>query len=119
MDIVDISQKIIDLSEELGRAKKSIKDRVTEKAETKARYDQVLALTIIRLKNEDITEFEGVKFEKIAVSNIETVAKGICWNEKLAFEKAEGLYKSAITYIEATTTQLQGYQSIFRHLDNV
>lgn len=119
MEILEISQKIIDLAEELGRAKKSIKDRVTDKAETKARYDQVLATTIIKLKNETITEFEGDKFDKISVTNIETVAKGICWKEKLAFEKAEGLYKSAITYIEATTTQLQGYQSIFRHLDNV
>lgn len=117
MDIVEVSQKIIELSEELGRAKKSIRDRVTEKAETKARYDQVLALTMIKLKNEAITEFEGQKFDKVAVTNIETIAKGICWKEKLAFEKAEGLYKSAITYIEATTTQLQGYQSIFRHLD--
>ena len=119
MEITRISEKIIQLSDELGRAKKSIRDRVIEKAETKAKYDQVLALTIIRLKNETITEFEGEKFDKIAVSNIETIAKGICWKEKLEFEKAEGLYKSAISYIEATTTQLQGYQSIFRHLDNV
>jgi hypothetical protein len=94
-----------------------VKARGTEKAISKANYDKILALTILRLKNGDITDFEGQQIGTLAISVMESIAKGYCWQERLEMEKSEALYKSALTYVDVTTTQLQGYQSVYRHLD--
>lgn len=118
MDIVQIAEKIISLAEELSKAKNLVKDRAERKAKAKADYDKVLAITIVKLRNGEITDIEGTVVESVAITVVESIAKGICWKERLEMELSEGLYKSAISYIEVTTTQLQGYQSIYKHLDN-
>ena len=118
-DLPEVAKKIESLSSELGKAKNVLKARAERKAQTKANYHRLLATTILKLQNGKITEFEGEQIEKVSVTNSENLAKGILWKELLEMEEAEGLYKTAFAYIEVTTTQLQGYQTIYKHLDNV
>ena len=50
---------------------------------------------------------------------MDKLARGICWQHKLEMEKAEALYKSAITNLDATMAQLSAYQSMNRYLDKI
>jgi len=48
---------------------------------------------------------------------MEKIAKGICYQEKLNMELAEAQYKNAIVGMSAIQAELNGFQSIYRHLE--
>ncbi len=83
-----------------------------EKANTVANYEREIAITILKLKNGAITEWEGQSIKSLAANLIATVAKGICYNESFEKEIAEGNYKGIIVKLEALKAQLNGYQSL-------
>jgi len=116
-DIIRTKEKIEALINSLQGAKKELKARGEKKAETIANYDKVLALTILKMKNGIIKEFEGANITDPPATILEKLAKGYCWQERLELEKADAAYKSLITYIDVTEAQLNGYQSINRHLE--
>ena len=94
------------------------KSKAEAKAKAKGEYEKQLAITIIKLKNGLITEFEGQEIPLNMPGNlIEKIAKGICWKESIAMDEAEAKYKALITDIDAIKSQLNGWQSINRHLD--
>jgi hypothetical protein len=47
------------------------------------------------------------------------VAKGICSQARNDMEIADGLYKSVISNIDSVQAELNGLQSINRHLDQL
>lgn len=117
MDVIKTRDAIESLINQLEKAKAQIKDRGKRKAETLAEYDKQLAITIIKLKNGVKFKLGDVETMDMPATIIEKTAKGICFQEKLDMETADAEYKSLITYIEVTEAQLNGFQSINRHLD--
>ena len=118
MDIIIIAKEIEKKIGELEKAKKFLKERSDKKAVTSSDYDRVLAITILKLRNGTIEEWEGGKLENLPATVLEKVAKGICFVERLEMDKAEADYKSLLSYVSTTESQLNGYQSINRHLQD-
>ena len=87
------------------------------KAETSAVYEKELAKTIIKLKNGEELELEGKKVIDPPATTPEKIARGVCWKYKLASEQAEAEYKLAIEKMKSIQSELNGFQSIFRYLD--
>jgi len=118
MEVLEIAKQIKKLINLIDVLKSNIKDRGIEKAVASADYEKVIALTIIKLRNGKEFEFKGEIISDPPVTIIEKIAKGICYKEKLELEKAEAMYKSLITNLQATEAQLNAYQSLNKYLDN-
>jgi len=117
MEIVKIANKIVEKIGTLEMGRDLLKDKATDKAETIATYEKALAVTIIRLKNGAEFEIDGHKVKNPLATIMEKIAKGICYQEKLDMELAEASYKNAIVGMAAIQAELNGYQSIFKHLE--
>jgi len=93
----------------IGKIEKTldtIKEYADKKATTIAEYEKALSIAVLRLKTEG--EY---------VSVIDRLARGDCWKQKLEADKAESYYRNAIKGLEAFEAILNGWQSIFRHLE--
>jgi len=119
MDLVTIANEIKRKIQLLEKMRIEIRDRATKKAQAGAEYDKVLAVTIIKLKNGAIFDLDGESIDghKLPANLLEKIAKGICWQAKLKADEAEAMYKSLISNIDSVQAELNGYQSINRHLD--
>ena len=116
MDVIRVATEIENKIKELDKAKLLLKSRSDKRAETSALYDKAVAVVLIGLRNGKAYEMDGVAISDPPASVMEKMAKGICWQEKLNMDMAEGEYKSLITGIELVEAQLNGWQSINRHL---
>lgn len=117
MDMVTVAKEIQRYIKLLDTGREEIKQRAKHKAETIAEYDKVLTTTIIKLRNGVTLEIEGEKISNPPATLVEKIAKGYVWRERLEMETAESEYKNAVMGMSALEAQLNGYQSIFRHLD--
>lgn len=112
MDIINNANKIqteIQVIEELVNR---LPQAAEEKAVTLSTYEKEIAITILKLKNGVITEFEGNKIGNLPANLIPTVAKGICFRENFDREMGEAGYKGLIVQIEAHKAMLNGFQSM-------
>ena len=116
-DLIEIKTKILKATDLLAKMRVEIKARAERKAKAISNYDKALAVTIIGLKNGKKMILDGEEIEKPPTTILEKIAKGICYKEKLELEEAEALYKSLISNIDSLKAELNGYQSINRHLD--
>ena len=116
MEVLQVATEIQKKISELQKALPEIKKRGEEKAETSAEYDKAVALVIIKIRNGAEMMFEDQKIVDPPATILEKIARGICYKEKLAMEKADAYYKSLITYISTVESQLNGWQSINRYL---
>lgn len=114
---MDIAKGILQLKEDLALMKSQTKDRSFNKAKTIANYDKKIAATIIRLRNGVEMQLEGMQILNPPTTVLDKIARGICWKERLEMEEADALYKSLITNIETTKAELNGLQSINKHLE--
>lgn len=119
MDTLTISKLIYGRAQELEALKKTLEPIAKSKAESSALYEKTLAMTIVGLRNGKEYTLDGEVIGEQPTTIIEKVARGICWKEKLAMDAAESAYKNAITTINLTEAQLNGYQSINRYLGEV
>ena len=117
MDMISVSQSIENKILELERLRSKLKTYAQEKAKSYAEYEKKLAITIIRLKNGEIVDIEGNTVENPPATISEKIARGYCWQEALNRDKAEAEYKALITTVQAIQAEMNGYQSIFRHLE--
>jgi len=117
MEIIQIAEKIQDKIKLLEKARLILRKRAESKAEAVALYEKNLAKIIIQLKNSVAFTVDSQTIVNPPASVLEKIARGICFDEKLKLETAEALYKSIIVNIEAIKAELNGYQSIFRYLD--
>ena len=117
MDIITARDAIEFKIKEIDDIRKTIRDRGEDKAIKAAEYDMVLASTLIGLKNGVGYDLGGQHIVNPPASTSEKIAKGICWKEKMEMDKAEMLYKSAISNLDSTQSQLNALQSIFRHME--
>ena len=118
-DIIQVNNEIEAKIKLLEKMRVEIKGRAEEKAAALSEYDKQLAITIIRLKNNNIDEWEGEKLVNIQATVLEKIARGICWEAKLKMEKADAMYKSLISNIDSVQAELNGWQSINRHISQV
>lgn len=119
LDVIEISSEIQKKIKLLETMRVEIKKRGDRKAETEAEYDKQIALTIIKLSNGVEMQFENQIISEPKMSVIEKIAKGICWEYKLAMEKADAEYKSIISNIDAVKSEVNALQSIFKNLENM
>lgn len=116
-DVITNADKIENKIKELEMYRNSILDAAINKASAIATYDREYAKTILRLKNNLIGVWEELNTNSLPATLIPKVAAGIVWKESLSKEEADNQYKGLITIIEAIRSELNGYQSINRHLE--
>jgi hypothetical protein len=117
MDLITISNKIKEKISLIESIQTSIKQRGVDRAITISEYDKKLAINIMMLRSSDQpVQFIGKYIQPpIQTTIIEKIAKGLCWKEKLEMEKAEALYKSCVSNLNATMATLNALQSLHRH----
>jgi hypothetical protein len=93
----------------IGDCRRDIETKGNARANAISNYDKQLKIAIVTLK-------ENGKFP---ATLIEKIAKGVCSDHRLTLELAEVGYKACISNLEALKAQLNGYQSIYKHLDSV
>lgn len=111
-----ISDEIKAKIDELESMKKNLELLATEKARSSAEYEKTLAVTIMALRNGKKFLLSDETIVDPPVSIIEKIAKGICWEESIKSDMAESAYKNSLQIINMTEAQLNGFQSINRHL---
>jgi len=126
MDLIQISNEILNKINQLESGRKIIIERAKKKAETLVQYEKMLAIIIVKLRQGEKYELPDNDGKLILIDGkgmpanlIEKVAKGICGEEKLEMEIAEAGYKSAIINMSSLEAQLNGYQSLNRYLKDV
>jgi ADP-heptose:LPS heptosyltransferase len=107
MEALKVAQHIEKIIVEIGKARRLIEEKGQARARAISDYDKQLRVAIITLK-------ESGKFP---ATLIEKIAKGVCSPQIEAREIAESGYKAVISNLQALMAQLNGYQSIYRHLD--
>lgn len=117
MELINIAQQIENKIKLLEKGRGILQQLAEQKAAMAAEYDKQVAFTIIRLKNGEEMELSGQKIINPPASYTEKIARGICWQAKLGMDKAEAEYKIGIEKIRCVEAELNGYQSVFRHLD--
>ncbi len=117
MDIIQISDEIMHRIKLLQEGRKLIASRSEEKATAISNYDKKLSITIVKIRNgEDV----GLTLkDPLPVTLIDKVAKGLCSDEKLSMERADGFYRAAVSGMSSLEAELNGLQSIFRYLKDV
>lgn len=109
MELIKVAECIEGLIKEIGKCRREIEAKGLEKARTLALYDVKLGGAIQILREEG----------KFPATLIEKIAKKLCADDRKAMEEADILYKACISNLEALKAQLNGYQSIFRHIESV
>lgn len=109
MNIIEVKDCIEKLISEIGHCRRDIETKGNARAKAISNYDKQLKIAIVTLK-------EAGKFP---ATLIEKIAKGVCSDHRLTLELAEVGYKACISNLEALKAQLNGYQSIYKHLDSV
>ncbi len=109
MDIHKVKECIEKLISEIGHCRREIEAKGNARANAISNYDKQLKIAIVTLR-------EAGKFP---ATLIEKIAKGVCSDHRLTLELAEVGYKACISNLEALKAQLNGYQSIYKHLDSV
>ena len=119
MEVIEISQKIVEKIALLEKGREQLRERATKKAHTMAKYEKNLAITIIKLRNNAITTWEEYNCENLPTTLIEKIAKGMCYQEKIDMEQSEAEYKNAIVGLSTIQAELNGFQSMNRYLQEV
>lgn len=117
MDIITTAIKIEAKIAELEQERDRILPASFDKATAISNYDKEMALTIVKLRNGVIKSWEGQDISNLPATLIIPVAKGICFQECFSSEIAENNYKGIISIIEAIKAELNGLQSINKHLE--
>ena len=109
MDVLKVKDCIEKIIAEIGSCRRDIETKGNARANAISNYDKQLKIAIVTLKEES----------KFPATLIEKIAKGVCSDHRLTLELAEVGYKACISNLEALKAQLNGYQSIYKHLDSV
>jgi len=115
MEIIKIQEKIEQSISNIQIARKLLREMAVNKARNIAEYEKSVAITILRLKNNDLKQMHGLPCENLPATLIEKVARGFCFKEKLESEQADAEYKMGIEGMKALEAELNGYQSILRY----
>ena len=109
MDLMKCKSIIEKIVAEIGNSRREIETKGNIRAKAISNYDKQLKIAIVTLKEQG----------KFPATLIEKIAKGVCSDHREQLELAEVGYKACISNLQALMAQLNGYQSIYRHLDSV
>ncbi len=104
---------------EIGKFRREIENRGTEKAGAIKNYKKKRAIAIATLNASESYELSGKQYKKPPVSILKTIAEGICAEDEADKVIAESAYTACMANLEALKAQLNGYQSIYRHLESI
>jgi len=107
-NVMNVANAIDFKISQLEQMRGAIKQRATDKAKAISEYDKVLAKHIILLREDGHP-----------TTIVEKLAKGQCYSERYDMELADGLYKSLISNMNCVQAELNGLQSINRHLSEI
>jgi hypothetical protein len=117
-DILTNKQRIESKIQELETHRDSIFDASKDKATALSEYDKEIALTILKLKNGNIKNFEGEEIpDPCPITIMKDIAKGICYLKSFKKEEKDGAYKGLVVIIDSIKAELNGLQSINKHLE--
>lgn len=104
-NVINVANAIEFKIKQLEELRRKIEGSATEKARAISEYDKAIAKQVFVLR------------EKGHPSTIvKELAKGKCYQERYDMELADGLYKSLISNMNCLQAELNGWQSINRHL---
>lgn len=116
LEVADlIREKIAELKE----AREKLFEASEEKSQSISDYDRSMALAYLKIKSGKITHLDDEPIGNVVQSNLPLIAKGVCWESCLYKERGENGYKAILSNIEAIKAELNGLQSINKHLDNL
>ena len=118
MNVIDVSNEIQERIKALSTYRDQLKELSKNKAECSADYERALARCIVELRSGKEMQIDTVIVKDPPATVLEKVAKGIVWQVGMNRDVAEARYKNAIANIEAVKAELNGWQSIYRHLDS-
>ena len=107
MEVLEVAKRIEKIISEIGKARREIEGKGIARAKAISNYDMRIGIAVVTLKEEG----------KFPATLIEKIAKKICCKDREDLEIAESAYKAVISNLQALMAQLNGYQSIYRHLD--
>ncbi len=107
MEMIKVREYIEKIIIEIGKCRRDIETKGNARARAISNYDKQLKIAIVVLRDEG----------KFPATLIEKIAKGVCSDHREQLELAEVGYKACISNLEALKAQLNGYQSIFRHME--
>lgn len=116
-DTISMRNKIEAKISDLETARNSIFGASQLRATAKANLAKEIAKTILKLRNGVIYNWEGQDIKSLPANLIPKVAEGICWNEVFTCEDAETGYKSIVVCMDSLKAELNGYQTLNKHLD--
>ena len=117
MEVIKVSQTIENLIKEIGKSRREIEAKGKARAKAVMEYDKAMAICMATLRNDKNYMLAGKQYPSPPTTLVEKLAKGICAQHRYDLEIAESAYKACISNLEALKAQLNGYQSIYRHLD--
>lgn len=117
MEVIQVSQTIEKLIKEIGKTRREIEVKGKARAKAISNYDKRLAISMANLREDENYLLAGKKYSQPPTTLVEKLAKGICEQDRYDLEIAESAYKACISNLDALKAQLNGYQSIYRHLD--
>lgn len=116
MELTAVTQKIKEKIELLEKGRGDLLVAAQEKAQKIAQYDCQLAVTLIKLKNGHELTLQDVTIKDPPATTAEKIAKGICWQERLAMEQAAAEYQVVASKMKSVEAELNGWQSVNRYL---
>lgn len=107
-NVINVANAIEFKIKRLEEMRGQIRKRAEDKAEAISEYDKAMAKQIFILRENGHPS-----------TLIKELAKGKCFQERYDMELADGLYKSIISNMNAIQAELNGWQSINRHLSEL
>jgi len=108
MDITTIAHKIEEKIGLLEYGRSELQGKAKAMAEAMGEYDRKIAIRILALKESG----------SYPATLIEKIAKGDCSNELVAMELAKAEYKLSSQKLQCVQAEMNGLQSINRHLES-
>ena len=103
MELIQIAEEIKKKIAQLEKGRNLLDPAAKEKATAISQYDKVLAVEILKMKEDHPTTL------------CEKLARGRIFQAKYDMDVAESNYKSIGSKIDCLKSELNGWQSIFRH----
>jgi hypothetical protein len=119
METLKVSQEILKRIKMLEIGRQSLTQRSTARAKAMSAYEYELGTTILKLKNNAISDYGGLSCTDLPITIIEKIAKAMCFEAKLEMEKCDTEYKLAVVGLNCLEAELNGFQSVNRHLGEV
>lgn len=108
MELVQVTQELYNASKRLNKASKEVFKLAEKRAMTESAYRQKLAEEIARLQ-----------VEKTPTTLIPDLAKGNTAYFKMERDLADGMYRSALSAMEAIKTEINALQSVAKYNNEV